>query len=328
MKIINIENLKTFAEEGAARHGIPGMGAALIKNGEIVAEHIQGVVDAKGTPVTEDTLYESASLTKSLFATLFLRLVDRGMVSLDEPVVAQGAPVWSKDPRYSEITARQCLSHGTGLPNWSKQPMPFKFDPGTSYSYSGEGYYLLQHLAEIKLGKDWPSIMREEFFTPWGMSAEVIWTPEISPRISNGFDDKGKVRKIRTKVDKDKVSAEPNAAWSLYANARLYAQFICHMMNDRCGLSEGSFAEMLKAQNHAGENVDWGLGWGLTDGCAWHWGDNGGYKNFAVWDPETREGAVVFTNSDSGMPFYMELLGKLTEGLDLASVKSFIDGAE
>ena len=328
MKIANIDKLKTMAARAAEKYGIPGMDAALISGGKTVCRYVRGVVDADGNPVTEDTLYESASLTKALFATLFLRLADRGAVSLDEPAVAQGAPVWSDDPRFSTITPRQCLSHGTGLPNWSEKPMPFKFDPGTSYSYSGEGYYLLQHLVEAKLGKSWDAIMREEFFAPWNVPAEVIWTPEIGPRISNGFDENGKVCKIRDCVDNDPITGEPNAAWSLYSNPGIYGEFICRMMNDRCGLSERAFGEMLKVQNHAADGVDWGLGWGLTDGCAWHWGDDGGYKNFVVWDPETREGVVIFTNSDAGMPFYMELLGELTEGFSTEKVRKFILGAE
>ena len=328
MKIINESMLARFSEELAEKHGIPGMGAVLIKDGKIVSEHIQGVVDEAGTPVKEDTLYESASLTKALFATLFLRLADRGIVSLDQPAVSQGAPVWSDDPRFLEITPRQCLSHGTGLPNWSEKPMPFKFDPGTAYSYSGEGYYLLQHLAEYKLGKDWSQIMHEEFFDPWGMDVDVVWTPELAPRISHGFDKENKLRKIRDELDTDPITGEPNAAWSFYANAKYYAHFICSLMNERCGLSEENFAEMTKAQNHAADGVDWGLGWGITDGVCWHWGDDGGYKNFVCWDPLTREGAVVYTNTDIGMSFYMELLKKMTEGFSLDKIEKFINSAE
>ncbi|MCQ2565367.1 MAG: beta-lactamase family protein [Clostridia bacterium] len=328
MKIINEHRLASLSEEIAKKYGIPGMDAVLIKNGEIVSRHIQGVTDTAGTPVKEDTLYESASLTKALFACLFLRLADRGIVDLDQPAVAQGAPVWSGDPRFAEITPRQCLCHGTGLPNWSEKPMPFKFDPGTSYSYSGEGYYLLQHLAEVKLGRSWPQIMHEEFFGPWAMDVDVVWTPELAPRISNGFDKENKLRKIRDSIDTDPITGEPNAAWSFYANAKYYAHYVCSLMKDRCGLSEESFREMTRVQNHAADGVDWGLGWGITDGVCWHWGDDRGYKNFVCWDPETKDGAVVYTNTDIGMPFYFELLASFAEGLSLGKIKAFIESAE
>ena len=328
MNIINESRLAQFSNELAEKYGIPGMGAVLIKGGKIVSEYIRGTVDEAGTPVKEDTLYESASLTKALFAAMFLRFADRGIVSLDEPAVSQGAPVWSDDPRFLEITPRQCLSHGTGLPNWGERPLPFKFDPGTAYSYSGEGYYLLQHLVEAKLGKSWPEIMHEEFFDGWGMDADVVWTAELAPRISHGFGKDGKVCKMRYELDNDRTTGEPNAAWSFYANAKYYARFVCELMNCRCGMSEESFAEMTKAQNHASDGVDWGLGWGITDGTCWHWGDNRGYKNFACWDPKTKEGAVVYTNTDIGMSFYMELLAKLTEDFSLDKIEKFINGAE
>ena len=53
------------------------------------------------------------------------------------------------DDRYKKITARMCLTHTTGFPNWrwfeADKKIKFKFDPGTRYSYSGEGLYLLQY---------------------------------------------------------------------------------------------------------------------------------------------------------------------------------------
>lgn len=328
MKITNKERLAEIAKAAQAKYKIPGMSAAIIENGVITAEYLGGVMDDKGTPVTENTLFEAASLTKSMFAAFFLRLVDKGMVSLDEPVIAQGGPVWSDDPRCVKITPRQCLSHGTGLPNWSKKPMPIRFDPGTSFSYSGEGYYLLQHLIETKLGRSWPELMDEGFFIPWNMPAGVVWTPELAPRISWGYDEDIKLRKIRDSLDTDDVTGEPNAAWSLYSNARLYAEFVCHMMDDRCGLSDASFAEMRKAQNHAAKGVDWGLGWGLSDGLLWHWGDNGGFKNFVIWDPETKNGVTVFTNTDIGMCAYFDMLCSLTDATCCEDIRKFIMEAE
>jgi hypothetical protein len=63
-------------------------------------------------------------------------------------------------------------------------------------------------------------------------------------------------------------------------------------------------AEMLDPQVRVNERVNWGLGWGLevsTAGPAfWHWGDNPGYKCFALALREPGEGVVVMTNGDGG----------------------------
>lgn len=331
MKIKNFD-LKILAEEKSREYEVPGLTAAVIRDGRITESCAVGVRDDAGTPMTEDTLFEAASLTKSLFAVLAMRLVDRGILDLDAPMTEQGAPVWSDDPRIHEITPRQALCHATGLPNWEAQPLPFFFDPGTGYSYSGEGYYLLQHLIEEKLGKGLPEICREEFFRPWQMDTEVIWTPAIGERMSVGFAVDGSVRKRRIAVDNKDLSPEPNAAWSLYANAVLYARFLRHMMKERGGLSEQAFDEMKKIQNDAGEGVGWGLGWGIPKRAPellWHWGDNRGFKNFSVWDTSDNSGVTIFTNSDRGMACYFAILGELLkEPAWIGDLKAFIEGAE
>ena len=101
------------------------------------------------------TLFESASLTKTLFGTLVLRLAQEGRLDIDRPIMdtLQDTP-WSDDPRFVRITPRQCLCHACGLPNWEAKPMHMLFDPGQQYSYSGEGYFLTQRLVEQITEKD------------------------------------------------------------------------------------------------------------------------------------------------------------------------------
>ena len=59
------------------------------------------------------------------------------------------------DPRFGRITARMVLSHTSGLPNWSRhQPLALSSEPGTTWSYSGEGYVFLQQVVETIAGQD------------------------------------------------------------------------------------------------------------------------------------------------------------------------------
>jgi hypothetical protein len=63
---------------------------------------------------------------------------------------------------------------------------------------------------------------------------------------------------------------------------------------------------MLTPQVRVNERVSWALGWGLEvsgEGRAfWHWGDNAGFKSFAIGLPDAGSGAVVMTNADGGRP--------------------------
>lgn len=320
-------------EERLRAAKVPGATVAVIRGGEIVFSGAYGTRDDRGTPMTLGTLFEAASLTKSLFATLALREIDAGRLGLDEPIAPkmQGEP-WSDDPRYAAITPRQVLSHGSGLPNWEEKPMKLCFAPGTGYSYSGEGYYLLQHLVEQLEGKSMDTLFRENFFLPWGMdSSKAEWTPMVGAAFSMGFDKDGKVTKVRDCIDDEGLAPEPNAAWSLYTYAVDYARFLCRMIRERGGLSETLFAEMTKPQNEATPTVEWGLGFGIPKkdrNVLWHWGDNRGFKSFAVWDKVTGDGAVICTNSDNGVDFYLPLLKLLTDGAFYDDVADFIAHAE
>ena len=152
----------TLLAQKAERFGVPGCSVALIRGGEAFGSVTCGVRGEGGEGVTEDTLYECASLTKPLFAVLALQLADKGLLSLDEPVAAQlGGIPWSEEADFEKITPRHILSHGSGLPDWHSRPMPMLFAPGTAFGYSGQGYYLLQHLAEKRTGKTLPELFEE-----------------------------------------------------------------------------------------------------------------------------------------------------------------------
>ena len=324
----------TFPMEDLMKtHAVPGVTLAVIREGELAFSGAYGVRNRQGTPMTEGVLFECASLTKSLFALLAMQEVQAGKLDLDAPI----APLlreepWSNDPRFLTITPRHCLSHGCGLPNWQAKPMDMLFDPGTQFSYSGEGYFLLQKLIQQLEGKDMNQLFRERFFGKYGMeSSTAYWTPAVYAAFSEGFARDGTVRKVRNSRRVSGNAPEPNAAWSLYSYAADYARFVQGLLKEQGGLNDETFAEMTRPQNEADGNVDWGLGFGIPKAdrnVLWHWGDNDGFKSFSVWDKETRDAVVITTNSDNGMALYFDLLKQLTDGKYFDDIAAFINGAE
>ena len=319
----------------ARRHGVPGFNYRLIKGGVLQQAHAYGVQNVEtGELMLPSTIFEAASLTKTLFACLVLRCVDRGLLTLDEPIAALAPDVQvSQDPRIQTITARQVLSHGTGLPNWDKKPyLQFLFDPGTSYSYSGEGYYYLQRILNEVTGKDFTDHYWDEFIKPLGMTNSYpVWEPAVNEIESRKHDKDEKLLPERKEPDLEGNAPEPNAAWSLYSGAEDYAKYMLEILNDHGHLSESSFAEMTKPQNKATEGIWWGLGWGIPEkdrNVLWHWGDNGGYRSLAVMDLETKDGACVFCNSFGGTDLCIEFLDYLTDGEFWGDVAEFIAHAE
>jgi CubicO group peptidase (beta-lactamase class C family) len=100
----------------------------------------------------------------------------------------------------------------------------------------------------------------------------------------------------------------PNAAGSLLTTMADYCTFVRRVLSPSGGgipLDPGMRRQMFSPQTRINTALSWGLGWGLEtdDGreYAWHWGDNGNYKNFLLMHLPSRSAVVVFTNGNGGM---------------------------
>lgn len=318
----------------SAKYQVPGITLRLIRGGSAEETIAFGVKNTDtGENMTPNTMFEAASLTKTLFATLVLRLVDRGIFSLDKPVAELAQGIWiTDDDRIRQVTIRQILSHGAGLPNWADKPLAFLFDPGKGFSYSGEGYYYLQKIVEKVTCKSFVEHLQDEFFAPLGMmNSAAIWDPSVGNQMSCKFDEKGAMVPLRNHVDLAGNAPEPNAAWSLYSGARDFTEFLLELLNHQGHLTESLFREMRSPQNKADAGVSWGLGLGIPakdPSAVWHWGDNGGYRSFAVIDLSTGDGGCVFCNGACGTDLGLELFSRITDGDFWTEIGRFLETAE
>src|SRR4029079_2261464 len=113
--------------------GVPGLSVGLIRHGEVVWHRGFGVKNVQtGDLVTDDTVFEAASLSKSVFAYAVLKLVDQAVIDLDRPLSQYLPSLYApaEDPRLSLITARHVLTHTTGLQNWPDGALKTHFTPG------------------------------------------------------------------------------------------------------------------------------------------------------------------------------------------------------
>jgi CubicO group peptidase (beta-lactamase class C family) len=303
---------------------IPGLSIALIRDGKTYWAHGFGVRDTKtGQPVTDDTIFEAASLSKPVFAYGVLKLVDQGKLDLDAPLSKYlTKPYIEGDPRLDKITARIVLSHRTGFPNWrpNGQPLTIHFTPGARFSYSGEGFVYLGKTVEQIAGKSLNDYMTEAVFAPLGMkSSSYIWLPEFDTRTATPHDVSGQPgEKYKPK--------ESNVAASLHTTASDYALFVEALLNGT-GLTKKTLAEMERPQiavdpactnctervpKELSKTVFWGLGIGIQetkDGeSLWHWGDNGRFKCFVLAYPKQKIGVVMFMNGENGLSILRDLL--------------------
>ena len=287
---------------------IPGLAIAMVSGQEIVWDAAFGVANsATGMPVTTETVFEAASLTKPVVAYVTLKLVERGELDLDTPLWdLLPYPRLEGDQRSRAITTRHVLSHTTGLPNWDDGEIEMLRAPGEQWGYSGEGFVYLQRVLERLTGATLAELVDREAFLPLGMThSSLVWRPDYDSVAATGHDPEGQP------VDKTKPT-EANAAASLHTTAADYARFLGAVLRGE-GLQARTVVEMLTPASqvegrgppeHA-RFLQWGLGWGLQNGdistSIWHWGDNGEFRCFVIGYPSQGRGLVYFTNSQNGL---------------------------
>jgi CubicO group peptidase (beta-lactamase class C family) len=288
---------------------IPGLSMAVVRDGKLYWAEAFGVKSRQtNEPVDDSTMFEAASLTKTVTAYAAMRLVEIGALDLDRPLHEYfPGQVYDKlagDERYKKITARLVLTHTTGLPNWGNKLMR---DPGLQYAYSGEGFLFLGRTIEQISGLSLQEFGRKEVFEPLGMErTSYVWNETYGANGACGHDRHGVAHELRR-------NTVPNGGASLLTTASDYALFLCALLNSE-GLSKETIEKMTSPQvqvtksretSDVFENVFWGWGWGVQPGedgyGFWHWGDNGDLRAYTLTYKKRREGFVYFANSSNGL---------------------------
>jgi CubicO group peptidase (beta-lactamase class C family) len=266
----NGEAIDTEVSKIMTHTGAKGMAVAVIDHGKVSYVQSYGSRDAKGDPLATDTVMYGASLTKTVFAYTVMHLVDQGKLKLDTPLEADldmplpsygPDPVFpdkygpykdlADDPRWEKITPRMCLTHSTGFSNfWFIEPdqkLHIHFEPGTRFSYSGEGLILLQFVIEHGrkaqgLGLDVGDLTKA-IFSGLGMTrTSLVWRNGQDPNVADGWNDQGQPQphEKRSKV---------RVAGSMNTTISDLSKFTAALVSGE-GLSPASRAEMTRPVLH------------------------------------------------------------------------------
>ena len=154
-------------------YDVPSVAIAYIEDGAIAWKGIYGE-QRPGKKADEKTLYNIASMTKSISAEVILRLASDDALLLDEPMSAYWLdPDIKNDPRHAKLTPRISLTHRTGFANWRRMTddkLMFQFEPGEQSGYSGEGYNYVARFAEQKMRRSFEELAQAYVFDPLGMA--------------------------------------------------------------------------------------------------------------------------------------------------------------
>ncbi len=313
------------------KHKAPSLAIGVIENGVLTGTRYYGE-QAPGVPVSAQTMFNTASLQKAITAETVLRLVEKGLINLDEPLSPYYVhPDIADDSRHEKLTPRIVLTHKTGFRNWPYEyddgKLAFDSDPGETYGYSGIGFMILAQAIEAKLDKPWPQIVLEEIYNPLGMvGATTIQEPWMAGNYVIPVDAEGQFQ-----TDFELDYGYWNAADDLFITVKDMAKFLIAVLKNQ-GISDALAAERIRVQSDLTDNAIWGCD-GVVDPCpapfghglGWfvfgydgninlqHGGNDMSEAAIAYIELETGNGAIVFVNSPQGVlmwPKVVEIIDK------------------
>ena len=337
------DSLQTKIEHLMSVANVSGVAVSVFNNNKPVFSQTFGKANVqKDIPLQTTSVMYGASLAKMVFAYIVMQFVQEKIIDLDKPLVEyltkplpdykiigwkRGYQDIKNDERYKKITARMCLTHTTGFPNWrwfeADKKLKIKFDPGTRYSYSGEGLYLLQFVIEQVTGKDYETISKERVFIPFEMAnTSQVWQSRFDQNICYGHNDKGEPYELMK-------WKEASAGGSMSTTLADFTKFYTALIN-RKYLTKQSFQEMtalqvrIKSKSQFGpfskvdstQNDNIELGYGLGVGvfstpygkAFFKEGHDDGWGLYSVCFPDKKIAIIIMTNNDNGESIFKELL--------------------
>ncbi|MGO8786551.1 MAG: serine hydrolase [Terriglobia bacterium] len=318
-----------------AHYKVPGVSIAFFGQGRILWTRTYGFADvASKNPVTDETLFQAASISKPVAALAALRLVQDGTLNLDEDVNVK-LTTWkvpeNEFTKEQKVTLRRILSHSAGLtvhgfPGYaSNEPVPtvvqilngekpantppIRVDtvPGTIWRYSGGGYVVLQTLLADVTGKPFSQVVSDLVLQPVGMTHSSYVQPKIlASRAATPYRGDGEPVKGGSHTYPEMA---PAGLWTTPSDLALLA---IEVQNEYAGKSSTVLSQAMMREMLTPQKGEWGLGFGLqSPGHALRFGHNGaneGYQCDLQAYTESGEGVAIMTNSDNGGQVIGEIL--------------------
>ena len=325
--------LDSALQEIVNRWEIPGLSVGVVQDGEIVYLKGFGVQSLETrVPVTTDSLFCVASVSKTFVATAVMQLAERGEVDLDAPLV-QYLPYFAlDDERYPQITIRQVLGHTSGMPDFDEfayndlwahpeydagaseryvrglRDRKLIANPGERFQYSNIAYNVLGDLIAKVSDTSFEVYMKEHILIPAGMPHSTFLMEEVSSELLAVPHLRAPERMVSPIYPYHRADAPSSA---LHANALE----MCHWgmmclnrgsLNGRDILQPAGFELMwspVVKRGYPPLYEEMGLGWNLGryggEKTVSHGGMGAGLTDFLAILPEQARAAIVMCNEES-----------------------------
>jgi CubicO group peptidase (beta-lactamase class C family) len=314
-----VERAEELARAFVARENVAGISVALARGDELLLEAGYGYADLEHLAHADgETVYRIGSLTQQLTAAAILKLAEAERLSLEDPL-SVFFPEWPEPA--AKVTLRQLLTHTSGIPSYTGlglrfgddfcrdmtredivalfRDRPLEFEPGTQFSFSSSGYFLLGLILEQASGQEYTSYLASQIFRPLGMDATVYcYEDRLLVHRASGYQD------IAGELHPDlPFSIEhPFSAGALCSTVGDLVRWQRGLIGGLV-LRESTWREMCSPAELAdGTEIPFGLGLGLDDTeghpAISYGGGINGFRSHLAYYPELDLTIVVLANSE------------------------------
>jgi CubicO group peptidase (beta-lactamase class C family) len=339
-----IPQFDAYAEQAFQKSGVPGMAVAVVQNDTVIYLRCFGVTNiTTREPVTPDTRFQLASISKSVTSATIASMVGDGEISWDDRVAPINPDFQLSDPWVTEhVTFRDLLSHRTGLPEYAGDDLQelgynrsemisrlryvtLTGDFRSSYAYSNIGITSAAETAAKRAEMPWEDLVSERIFVPAGMSntsARFADFAEAKDHADTYLVNNGTA--VAGPLLDDDVNSPAGGVSSTINDMTRYARLQINegSIDGKQVIAADALAETHKAQNILkSDNASiaaYGLGWDITSENGRvrveHGGDlSSGVSTYITLYPKEKMGIVVLTN---GFPGGYILKKAVTNGWD------------
>jgi len=309
---------------------IPGLAIGIVQDGSLVYSRGFGLMnlDEPGKPVTPETLFHMASITKLFVGTSVIQLYEQGKVDLDAPIVQYLPYFQLKDPRHRSIKVRDMLTHTSGMPDvddyhWNKpqyddgaleryvrslRSEKLLWDPGTRFAYSNMTYEVLGDLIAKVSGVSFEDYVEAHILKPLGMTSSTLLIRKADPALLAAGYRKTKAGPLAA-VPHYPYNREHTPSSNLHSNVVDMARWAMANLNrgslDGTRIVRSDIFDLLwkpARETAPGIHRHIGISWFLSEmegeQAASHAGGDDGFRTLLVLLPARRIAIVLMSNCE------------------------------
>ena len=332
-----IKRIDSLVDDYMTSKKAPAVSVAVLHGQDTVLMRGYGLASREANRKADaSTVYEIGSITKQFTSSGIMRLVERGKVSLDDPISKYVPDLPAHE---QNVKIRQLLNHTSGVHNYTASPEWMKtwsqdltprqvvafvdkdtldFPSGTRYSYSNTGYVLLGMVIEKASGQPYATFVQKEFFGPLGLT-QTSYCPShpTDSRFAVGYQMKNDTLKVADYLS----MTHPFSAGAICSTVRDLVKWQRALVAGKV-VSPKSFEQMTTPDSlPGGRRMNYGFG--LTVGqmgskkVIAHGGGIFGFTTAGLFVPEDAINVAVFTNSEGGPDALAANIARAVMGIPL-----------